>query len=134
MGTATLQTAQTSLRIRHIRQGEAVDVPGSVAPVLNTERGAFLTTTLFVKYNYAASDDASPVNSLESITVAAVPHRYLQDRYNPDVDTTIWGAGRDAPSRGEAFRVRLVFRLLAERAAWRVQEIPMPSDEFEWRE
>lgn len=130
--TATLQTAQTSLRIRHVRQGEAVDVPGEVLPVLDAERGSFLTTTLFVKYNYIASDDSPPVNSLESITVAAVPHQYLQDRYNPDAETTIWRAGRNAPSRGEAFRVRLVFRLLEERAAWRVQRIPMPPKQFIW--
>lgn len=132
--TATLQTAQTSLRIRHVRSGEAVDVPGEVVPVLDTERGAFITTTLFVKYNYAASDDSPPANSLEFITVAAVPHLYLQDRYNPDSETTIWRAGRDAPSRGEAFRVRLVFRLLAERAKWRVQRIPTSPDDFSWVE
>ena len=133
-GTATLQTAQTSLRIRHLRKGEAVDEPGTVAPILDTERGQFLTTTLFVKYNYTASEDPPPVNSLESITVAAVPHLYLQDRYNPDAEMTIWRAGRNAPTRGEAFRVRLDFRLLADRAAWRVQRIPMPPDEFSWTE
>ena len=130
--TATLQTAQTSMRIMHVRQGKSVDVQGTLEPVIHTEIGDFLPTTIFVKYNYAEEADES--KELDSITVACVPHVFLQERYNPDSESTIWRAGRNAPSLGEAFRVRLVFRLLAERAAWRVQRVPLAPSPFEWAE
>ena len=100
--------------------------------MIHTEIGDFLPTTIFVKYNYAEEADES--KELDSITVACVPHAFLQERYNPDSESTIWRSGRNAPSLGEAFRVRLVFRLLAERAAWRVQRVPVAPSEFEWAE
>ena len=131
--TATLQTAQTSLRIRHMRSGLSVDEQGTLPPILDIENGPFLTTTLFVKYNYESADD-SLAHHLHSITVAAVPHAYLQERYNPTAEDTIWRTGRNAPTRGEPFRVRLVFELLAEKTPWRVQRIPAISADFTWAE
>ena len=130
--TATLQTAQTSMTIMHVRSGAPVEVQGTLEPIIQSEIGNFLSTTIFVKYNYEEDDDG--VNTLESITVACVPHAFLQDRYNPDTNDTFWRAGRNAPSLGEAFRVRLVFRLLAERASWRVQQIPIALTQFTWQE
>ena len=130
--TATLQTAQTSMRIKQVRRGSPVDVPGTLEPIIKSDIGNFLSTTIFVKYNYEEDDEDA--NTLESITVACVPHAFLQERYNPDAGDTFWRAGRDAPTLGEAFRVRLVFRLLAERAAWRVQRIPMAPTVFRWSE
>src|SRR5437588_5648132 len=47
--TARLQTAQTSLRIRHMRQGQAIDEMGTLPQIINNQ---YLTTTIFVKYNY----------------------------------------------------------------------------------
>ena len=35
-------------------------------------------------------------------------------------------AGRDAPTLGEDFRVRLSYQRLREKAAWRVEEIALP--------
>ena len=131
--TATLQTAQTSLRIRHMRSGAAVDEQGTLLPLLDLEKGSFLTTTIFVKYNYREGT-GTPVHDLVSITVAAVPHAYLQDRYNPSATDTIWRAGRNAPSRGERFRVRLVFEKLADKCRWRVQQVPLPPAPFIWAE
>lgn len=128
--TATLQTAQTSMRIRQIRDGSPVDVPGTLEPIIRADIGNFLSTTIFVKYNY--KEGGGGANALESITVACVPHAFLQDRYNPDANNTFWRAGRNAESRGEAFRVRLAFRLLADRAQWRVQHIPMAPTAFRW--
>ncbi|MCS6940704.1 MAG: SfiI family type II restriction endonuclease [Roseiflexus sp.] len=61
-----------------------------------------------------------------------MPNGILQDRYNPNSEKTIWLAGRNAPSLGEEFRVRLSFARLKQKASWRVQEIPMLSDEFSW--
>lgn len=128
--TATLQTAQTSMRIIHVRQGSPVDVQGTLESVIHTELGDFLPTTIFVKYNYTEASNES--KALDSITVACVPHAFLQERYNPDAQNTIWRTGRNAPKLGEAFRVRLVFRLLAERAKWRVQRIPTAPESFRW--
>lgn len=132
--TATLQTAQTSLRIRHMRQLAPTDEPGTLPIVIEGPglKHRYLTTSLFVKYNY----DVDPIGTYElhDITVAALPNGMLQDRYNPDALDTIWRTGRNAPSRGEAFRVRLVFALLKTKNRWRVQNVPMPPNEFEWDE
>ncbi|HUT55452.1 MAG TPA: SfiI family type II restriction endonuclease [bacterium] len=43
-------------------------------------------------------------------------------------------AGRNAPSRGEEFRVRLSFARLKRKADWRVQIIPLPPEDFSWSE
>jgi hypothetical protein len=56
----------------------------------------------------------------------------LQDRYNPNPKDSIWIAGRNAPTLGEEFRVRLSFHRLKEKANWRVQSIPMIPNEFSW--
>ncbi len=90
---------------------------------------SFITTTLFVKYNY--QEEASR-NLLRSITIAALPNGILQEIYNPDVSDTIFVAGRNAPTLGEEFRVRLSFTRLKAKATWRVQQIPMPPDDFIW--
>lgn len=50
-----------------------------------------------------------PPYRLLKLTLVAIPNGRLQDRYNPDHVETIWMAGRNAPSRGEDFRVRLSF-------------------------
>lgn len=127
--TATLQTAQTSMRIRHVRQRREVDVPGKLPTAIPTEKGKLLTTTIFVKYNYRV---LRAKNRLETITVAALPSGMLQEHYNPTAHDTIWRAGRNAPSRGEAFRVRLVFALLKDKMNWRVQHIPISPSAFTW--
>ena len=51
--------------------------------------------------------DEAGVHHLEEIKIAAICK--LQDRYNPTVDDGIWLAGRNAPTRGEDFRVRVSF-------------------------
>lgn len=130
--TATLQTAQTSMTIMLIIGGSPVRVEGDLEPVIQTEVGSFLSTTIFVKYNYEG--DSLSLKTLTSITVACVPHSFLQKRYNPNPNDTFWGKGRDAPTLGESFRVRLVFRKLAKLANWRVQQIPMSPNEFVWEE
>ena len=130
--TATLQTAQTSMRIRHIRTGRTVNEPGTLPPVLVKEDGPYLTTTIFVKYSYRRTPGEAR-NQLVNIIVAALPNGMLQSRYNPDATDTIWLAGRNAETRGEAFRVRLSFSLLKSKASWRVQQIQLyPTVEFNW--
>ena len=128
--TATLQMSQTSMRVRQYRQGAPTDIAGTLP--LQVERGGeiFLTTTVFVKYNYRETDKE---RCLEDITVVCLPNGRLQNKYNPDASDTIWLAGRNAPSLGEDFRVRLSFAKLAEKERWRVQTVPMHG-EAEWRD
>ena len=128
-GTATIQTSQTSMRIRQVRQGAIVDEPGKLPTTLTISGVSYLTTSMFVKYNY---DVLVNQNKLVSITIAALPNGMLQSIYNPSAQDTIWRAGRDAPSRGEDFRVRINFNALKAKQSWRVQYLVMPSDSFSW--
>lgn len=130
--TATIQTAQTSLRIRHIRSNLATDEEGQLPCVVETHNARYLATTIFVKYNY--EELAINEYRLVGIIVAALPNGMLQDIYNPSAEDTIWRAGRNAPTRGEAFRVRLVFSLLKHKTNWRVQTIPMSPEPFNWED
>jgi hypothetical protein len=127
--TATLQTSQTSMIINQIRSGQEVNIPGKLPKTIETEKGKCLTTSIFVKYNY---DIENNENKLASITVAALPNGFLQERYNPNPRDTIWKAGRNAPSLGEEFRVRLAFDRLKRKTKWRVQIIPMGPEPFIW--
>ena len=97
-GTATLQTSQLSMLVRQVRFERDIEVPGKLPTILSLKGVSYLTTTLFVKYNYEEQND---INVLQIITVAAVPNGMLQGRYNPDVQDTIWRAGRNAPTLGE---------------------------------
>lgn len=127
--TATLQTSQFSMMVRQIRAAQNVEVAGNLPTILTIRDTSYITTTIFVKYNYVETGSG---NNLKSITVAAVPNGLLQARYNPSPQETIWLAGRNAPTLGEAFRVRLSFGLLKAKAPWRVQEIPLPPHDFVW--
>ncbi len=128
-GTATLQISQLSMVVKQVRFGRDVEVAGKLPMVLTLKGDSYLTTTLFVKYIY---EEQNGINLLKSIVVAAVPNGMLQDRYNPSTRDTIWVAGRNAPTLGEEFRVRLSFSRLKQKANWRVQKISLFPDEFHW--
>jgi len=128
-GTATLQTSQLSMTIQQVRSGQEVSVPGKIPMVLTLKNEPYITTTLFVKYNYAIEQGK---NLLKTVTVVALPNGMLQEKYNPNSSDTIFIAGRDAPTLREEFRVRLSFSRLQSKAGWRVQTIPLPPDEFHW--
>lgn len=128
-GTATLQISQLSMTVRQVRFGRDVVVPGKLPTILTLKGESYLTTTLFIKYNY---EEQNKTNALKSITVASVPNGMLQDRYNPNTQDTIWIAGRNAPTLGEEFRVRFSFSRLKQKVNWRVQKISMQPDEFYW--
>ncbi len=125
--TITIQTSQTSLRIRQIRGGHAIDEQGTLPKILRIQDTEYLVTTVFVKYNYNESEDSSE-KMLESISVSCLPNGFLQERYNPTPERTIWLAGRNAPSRGKAFRVRISLPRLKSIASWRVQHVSMAAD------
>jgi hypothetical protein len=129
--TATIQTAQTSMKIRQRRGGVSIEESGGLPVVIERERNSFLTTTVFVKYNYKTSPGNT--NELANICMACLPNGMLQERYNPSVDDTFWLAGRNAPSRGEPFRVRIGLDQLKQKANWRVQYIQItPTPEYIW--
>jgi hypothetical protein len=131
--TATIQTSQTSMRIRQVRQNQTVDIPGDLENIAMVRNDKYLTTTIFVKYNYSESSADSVPNRLDSVSVLCLPNGLLQDRYNPTVNDSIWLAGRNAPTRGEAFRVRISLAALKDKAAWRVQTIsPDPDQALAW--
>lgn len=124
---ATLQMSQLSMRVRQHRDGQNVDVPGKIAVHETYDQQFYLSTILLAHYHYEAhaigtGKDVPPYRLLK-LTLVAIPSGRLQDRYNPDHVETIWMAGRNAPSRGEDFRVRLSFSALGEKARWRVQTI-----------
>lgn len=128
-GTATLQTSQFSMSVRQIRTQQQIEVAGKLPAILKIRNEPYLTTTIFVKYNYVEKDER---NLLQSITIAALPNGFLQERYNPNVTDTIFVAGRNAPTLGEEFRVRLSFSRLKSKAQWRVQQISLSSDGYTW--
>ena len=130
--SARIQIGQTSLRVRQMRGGAALDVQGMLPTVLPAGGDFLLTTTVFVKYHYQVlpAGDAR----LMSITVAALPNGMLQNVYNPDERNTIFIVGPDAPTLGEKFRTRLSFSKLEAKAAWRVQRIPLAPTPFIWAE
>jgi hypothetical protein len=112
--------SQTSLRIRHIRTGMAVDESGLLPPISIYDGRQYLTTTAFVHFKY---EDRNNLHYLREATVFCLPNGRLQERYNPAPDDTIWLAGRNAPTLGEDFRVRVSFASLKQKASWRVQRI-----------
>ena len=127
--TATLQTSQFSMIVRQARGGVILEVPGTMPTILSVRDDEYITTTIFVKYNY---QEMAEGNVLQSMTIAAVPNGILQDRYNPSAGDGIWLAGRNAPTLGEAFRVRLAFPMLKAKRQWRVQTIPVAPYSFNW--
>ncbi|PYS45583.1 MAG: type II restriction endonuclease [Acidobacteria bacterium] len=127
--TATLQTSQFSMIVRQIRARQQVEVQGKLPTILIVKDEPYITTAIFVKFNY---DEENGINELKSITVAAVPNGLLQDRYNINAQDTIWLAGRNSPKRGEEFRVRLNLARLKQKANWRVQRIPMSPQQIQW--
>ncbi len=129
--TATLQLSQFSLTVNQIRAGKVITRAGNLPKILQIGNQMFITTSLFVKYNYEEVDD---VHNLRSITIAALPNGMLQEKYNPNATDSIWLAGRNAESRGEEFRVRLHFRSLKQKANWRVQYLPIPPINYQWED
>lgn len=124
--SATMQMSQLALAIRQIRSGEEVEQSGDLPSVSFHGGQPFITTTLLAHYHY---EEQQNMYRLKQLTLAAIPNGILQDCYNPNAHDTIWIAGRNAPSRGEEFRVRLSFHRLKLKAIWRVQKIEYNSEE-----
>lgn len=118
--TATLQISQTSLEVRQRRNGHEIRERGTLPSIYTHNGEQFLSSSLFLHYHY---EDIRGVHHLKGIIACCVPNGRLQDQYNPDADNGFWSVGRNAPSRGEDFRVRVNFAKLKDKANWRVQKI-----------
>ena len=124
--TATIQMSQTSMHVRMRRSGTEVDERGGLEQVIQRGRRDLYVVTIIVKYVYEELDAGQ---ELRRLITACIPNGFLQERYNPSVDDGIWLAGRNAPTLGEDFRVRLSYKHLKEKAEWRVQEVALPKGE-----
>jgi len=117
--TATLQMSQTSMEVRQLRTGKVVSVKGILPPFIERSSHKMQTVTIVVKYIYEKKGKGTG-SLLKRVKIACVPSGLLQDEYNANEKDTIWKVGRNAPSLGEDFRVRLSFPALEKKAAWRV--------------
>jgi len=129
--SATIQTSQTSIVIKQLKSGKTTDEKGKLPTILTAFDKMFLTTTIFVKYNY----DEPKVDkyTLHSIVIACLPNGILQDVYNPTPENNIWLVGRHSHQRGEEFMVRISFAKLRKKSPWRVQTITLlPQEIFSW--
>jgi hypothetical protein len=117
---ATMQMSQLAISVRQNRAGKEIEEKGKILPISIHGGQPFITTTLLAHYYY---EDKKNHYELKKLTLAAIPNGLLQNDYNPNAEDTIWMAGRNAPSLGEEFRVRLSFAKLALKASWRIQSI-----------
>lgn len=122
-GTATIQMSQTSMRVIMWRQGVAIDEAGKLPSFIERDGRSLYVVTVFAKYIYDVVDNA---HILKRTIAACLPNGLLQERYNPSENDTIWRVGRNAPTLGEDFRVRISFADLRSKASWRVQDIEIP--------
>lgn len=120
--TATIQMSQTSMSVRMVRSGERLNEKGKLEPIIRRNGRIYQVVTIIAKYVYV---ELSSGQELRRIILSCIPNGQLQDIYNPTADDTIWLAGRNAPTLGEDFRVRLSYRKLIEKAPWRVIDIPL---------
>ena len=120
--TATIQMSQTSMEVRMHRSGRVVRAPGRLDNIISRGGHELLVVTVIAKFVYSEHEHGRLLNR---IIVTCIPNGLLQDKYNRDADTTIWLAGRDAPTLGEDFRVRVSYSKLRSKAPWRVREIDL---------
>lgn len=120
-GAAVIQMSQTSMLIKYQGSRGPVNEEGKLAKVIERGDKQLRVVSIIAKYIYRDRHELG--YDLEKIIVACIPNGALQDRYNPTLDDTIWRAGKHSWQRGEDFRVRLNYKLLAAKASWRVRHI-----------
>ncbi len=126
-GTATIQMSQTSMRVKMLRHGRGIDEAGKLPSYIDRDGRSLYVVTVFAKFIY---DVVNGAHTLKRIIAACLPNGLLQDQYNPSENDTIWRVGRNAPTLGEDFRVRISFAELRAKAPWRVQDIQIPVSDF----
>jgi Type II restriction enzyme SfiI len=128
--SATIQMSQTSLWIKQNRSGKNISEKGFLPEISKYSGKNYLTTTCLIHFMY---DDVEEIHQLKEVTMAVIPNGKLQEIYNPSTDENIWLAGRNAPTLGEDFRVRVSFSKLKEKASWRVQTLIYDQENRECR-
>ena len=120
-GSATIQMSQTSIRVEYVnsKDGSVVDETGKLLSEIKRNGRVLYVVSVICKFVYKEPEPGK--YHLQNIILACIPNAILQDAYNPNPEETIWRAGRQAPTRGEDFRVRLSFARLKEKAVWRVR-------------
>lgn len=118
---ATIQMSQTSMTVKMKRSDRIINEQGKLEPEIHRGDRVLYVVTVIAQFLY--HETAAGDRRLETVVVSCIPNGKLQNKYNPTPDDTIWLAGRDAPTRGEDFRVRLSYPLLQEKAPWRVRGI-----------
>ena len=118
--TATIQLSQTSMTVKMRRAGSVVSERGRLERFIKRGGRQLYVVTVIAKYTYTQQGSSQ---KLRRIIVACIPNGSLQEGYNPSESDTIWLAGRNAPTLGEDFRVRLSYKKLISKASWRVHEI-----------
>lgn len=119
--TATLQMSQTSMFVQFKSRGKLVSGQGLLQQSLSQNGGDIQVVSIVAKFEYENRGDGG--YDLKRIVVACIPNSALQQSYNPSETDHIWAVGRNSPTRGEDFRVRLKFALLRDKQAWRVREL-----------
>ena len=127
--SATIQMSQTSLWVKQRRAGAEVNEKGFLPEISEYGGKNYLTTTCLIHFMY--DDDDNGIHHLREVIIAGIPNGKLQDRYNPSADDGIWLAGRNAPTLGEDFRVRVSFSRLKDKASWRIQTLTYDQDRKE---
>ncbi len=90
--------------VRLYRKGIALDERGKLPVIIYRNGRDYRVVTIIAKFVYK---EASQGHTLLRIIVACIPSKELQSDYNPTANKTVWRVGRDAPTLGEDFRVRL---------------------------
>lgn len=127
--SATIQMSQTSLWVKQRRAGVEVNEKGFLPEISKYGEKNYLTTTCLIHFKY--DDDDNGIHHLREVTIAAIPNGKLQNKYNPSSDDGIWLAGRNAPTLGEDFRVRVSFSRLKDKANWRIKILTYDQDRKE---
>lgn len=136
--SCTLQMSQISLAVRQWRGGLVASEQGTLPQTyefsLSGTACKGITTVIVVHYQYRTRPGEA--RALRSVCLAAIPNGRLAQRYCPTDKDHIWDVGRNAPTRGERFRVRVGFRKLERKAAWRVQQLTWMNDNLlaEWQD
>ena len=113
--------SQTSMCVKQKRAGIEINEKGFLPEISGYGGKNYLTTTCLIHFKY--EDGENGCHHLREVTMAGIPNGKLQQKYNPDSEDGFWLAGRNAPSLGEDFRVRISFDKLFEKAPWRIQKI-----------
>ena len=79
-GTATIQMSQTSMKVRMVRSGSAIEEAGKLAKTITRNQRKLRVVTITAQFVYV---EVGMSRQLQRIIVACIPNGALQDRYKP---------------------------------------------------